>query len=352
MMKRTMGRKLWIVTILFCCIGAMALAEAPRALDWVDYEKVIDEGEIPAAFYSLGDTGMMMWVPVSLSEVELSEEDRAELGEDTVSVFATEDGSAYVYVTRLEGDADMTMAEVQSNVLDIGVTSAEMMTVNGLEAMSFPFEPDDELYLIVKYGPGMYLQFVFGPASNPDFLTLASAMAASIQAENMNALEQQGLVNDRFLEKTISWEDVKDSAAEVDPNGQFAQIGDWNFCMWLPSVFTPYELTQEQVDSGISAILGTPDGSGLISITETAGTEATLEEWRDALISIGCEDAEIAVVNGIRAVLYSDKETDSLNVMYCVEDSGETMQFTFSPISNEGYAAVATLMVSSLQAIE
>ena len=337
------------VLVLFGCLCAGAPAEAPAALAWADYEGQILESEIPAAFYSLGDTGLMMWVPVYFAEQEILPTE-AEMG--LIASFAMNGGEASVFVAETELDEDTTAESLQKDLPERGAAYADLVSVNGLDAVSFPFEEDDAMCLMLNYAPGKFMMVEFCPVSNETMAAMMPLMTASIQAENMQALLQQDLVNDRATEPEIRWEDAADEAAGLDPEGGFAPIAGWNLRMWRPGDMVEAELTQEDRDKGIVAILGTEDGSRVVTVTENEGADASLENWRDAFISVGNTDAEIVAVNGIRALRYSDAETDTLNVMYCVSGSEDTLIISFWPASDGDYAALAALMLASISPAE
>jgi len=62
----------------------------------------------------------------------------------------------------------------------------------------------------------------------------------------------------------------------------------------------------------------------------------------------GVDDAEIVVINGIKAVMAGDEENDCMVIDYPMED-GSVLEFSFCPASDEDFAQVALLMASSIQ---
>ena len=65
----------------------------------------------------------------------------------------------------------------------------------------------------------------------------------------------------------------------------------------------------------------------------------------------GVKDAERVLLNGLDAVTYSMPEGDAMYVTF-VTESGNYVQFTFVPASDEGFAAVAQLVTASIMAEE
>lgn len=153
--------------------------------------------------------------------------------------------------------------------------------------------------------------------------------------------------------EVITWDSFSEQAAEVDPDAGFYQIGDLNLKMWIPSVFSEQELTEEDYADGYLSVLTTADESAeiIFTVEDTEGVN-DLEIWMEAFKELGYEDTEIGVINGIQALTYSDSERDTGNVCYLLLDSDQIMQITFWPISDEGFASVAYLMISSIQAME
>ncbi len=62
----------------------------------------------------------------------------------------------------------------------------------------------------------------------------------------------------------------------------------------------------------------------------------------------GVEDAEIVMINGIKAVMAGDEENDCIVIDYPM-DNGSVLEFSFCPASDEDFAQVALLMASSIQ---
>ena len=148
----------------------------------------------------------------------------------------------------------------------------------------------------------------------------------------------------------ITWADVADTAAEVDPDAAFVQIADWNLCMWLPSIFSEQELTDEDIENGYISYLTLEDESAAVAITMEA-VECDLETLQEGALEAGIEEAEVLMINGIKMLVYTDEENDIINAV-CQDEDDVELWFTFWPASDEGFEAVAYLMIASLQPIE
>lgn len=154
------------------------------------------------------------------------------------------------------------------------------------------------------------------------------------------------------LADEINWADYEAAAAEIDPDGALMQVADYSLAMWVPSIFTEQELTEENIAEGYISVLAPADESAAIIIMKDEGVEADLEAWQQGFIEAGYEDAEVDVINGVQALTYSDKENDMACVLYKIVDSNEVLQFSFAPMSDEGFAALAFYMAASLQPME
>lgn len=151
-------------------------------------------------------------------------------------------------------------------------------------------------------------------------------------------------------ENVLNWTDVEADVEKAGMDAGFVQIGDMNLKMWLPSVFKEEELTEEDIENGYIAYLVTKDNAEIISIM-SVDIGASLEAWEKELPDYGVTDAEMGIINGFKALIYSVPEDDTM----CVDfeaDSGEILEFTFYPMSDEEFASVASLITMSLQSIE
>ncbi|MBQ5787595.1 MAG: hypothetical protein IIW12_05270 [Oscillospiraceae bacterium] len=145
---------------------------------------------------------------------------------------------------------------------------------------------------------------------------------------------------------TFTWEAVQKDAAEVDKDGQFAQIG--TFGIWIPSIYTAADLTEERIEQGYLANLVTKDlSSAVMAFTDTADGWSNLDDLAKQYNEAGME-AEVVNVNGLPALLFTNAESDTINVSF-LESDDTTVTFSFYPYSDENVAALSYLMISSIQ---
>ena len=91
-----------------------------------------------------------------------------------------------------------------------------------------------------------------------------------------------------------------------------------------------------------------PDDSAAIYCQYIEGFEgATMEELIAGIEEGGAEDIERCTLNGLDAVSYSIPDMDAVYVTF-VTESGNFVQFVFTPISDEGFASVAQLVTASI----
>ena len=148
-------------------------------------------------------------------------------------------------------------------------------------------------------------------------------------------------------ENALTWEDFEADVKAAGIDADFVQIGDLNLMMWLPSVFSEAELTEEDIQNGYVSYLVTDDESAVIAIMRK-DLGMSLEEWEQELPDYGVTDAEMGIVNGFQALMYSVPEDDTMCLDFETE-SGEVLEFTFYPMSDEGYQAVAAIIMASIQ---
>ena len=152
---------------------------------------------------------------------------------------------------------------------------------------------------------------------------------------------------------TINWEDVSAMVEEAGISGDFYAVGDSGLCMWIPDdVFTEVELTDEDVENGFMAYLATEDESAVVSVTYAQIEGIDVDGYYEALTDTeGVEELEMDAINGIAAVSYEMPEQDSWTISF-VDDEGYVYEFTFAPMSDEGFQQVAAIMAASIQTVE
>jgi len=156
-----------------------ALAEQIPAINWEDVEAAT-EG-IQGSWYTYDDIAMQHWIPDIFQSLDLTDAD----GEEMLAKFEVSDGSAGVYVQYLTGYDGATMEETMANLESNGATEIERCTLNGLDAVSFSIPDVDAGYVVFITERGNYVQFIFTPASDESFASVAQLITASIMPEEV-----------------------------------------------------------------------------------------------------------------------------------------------------------------------
>lgn len=155
-----------------------------------------------------------------------------------------------------------------------------------------------------------------------------------------------------LAEPELNWSDAEATAAQLDPDGQFFQVADYDLMLWVPSTFTEKELSQEDIDDGYVSLLTDANEEKAIYIMRNTEKEVDLETMKEAFSEGGYTDVEIGVINGIRALCFTDTENDAFSIAYIFTDSPGYLQFIFYPISDEEFQSVAACVSASIQAMQ
>ena len=93
------------------------------------------------------------------------------------------DGTAGIYAQYLTGYDGATMDETVATLEANGATEIERCTLNGLDAVSFSVPDVNAVYVVFITQSGNYVQFIFSPASDEGFASVAQLVTASIRPE-------------------------------------------------------------------------------------------------------------------------------------------------------------------------
>ncbi len=148
----------------------------------------------------------------------------------------------------------------------------------------------------------------------------------------------------------LDWDETLPETLGVD--GDFYTFDEIAVQMFVPAVMQPVELTEEDVEQGFIGYFATDDESAVASVVYVGADGETVEEYAEELAAMDdVEDVEMGILNGIECVTYSLPEQDSNSVAFATE-AGNLLEFTFAPMSDEGYKSVASLMTLSIQPYE
>ena len=154
----------------------------------------------------------------------------------------------------------------------------------------------------------------------------------------------------------LNWEEY---AAEIEASeeakatlaGDFGTMEEIALKLYIPAAFEQVELTDEDREAGYIAYFAMGEDMG-IGIQYVDADGMSLEEYAQRLTEDGIECTN-AVVNGLPALAYSFTEDDrETAVLAFSTEKGYILEISFVPANDKGFAAVATVVMASVQAAE
>ena len=110
----------------------------------------------------------------------------------------------------------------------------------------------------------------------------------------LSALSVSAAAATATAENVLTWTDFEEDVKATGIDADFVQIGDLNLMMWLPSVFSEAELTDEDIQNGYVSYLTTDDESAVIAIM-SKDLGISLEEWEQELPDYGVTVSSLTV---------------------------------------------------------
>ena len=144
----------------------------------------------------------------------------------------------------------------------------------------------------------------------------------------------------------INWADLEAQSAETVAKGEFVTFDEISIKMWMPTVLSAVELTDEDKEGGYIGYYMTEDESAAISVDGMS-----LEDYKAALADNGATEVEDVTVNGLPAVTYVLEESDTACIAFTTE-AGYVLEVAGSPKSDEGFAAILSFVMASIQSAE
>lgn len=147
----------------------------------------------------------------------------------------------------------------------------------------------------------------------------------------------------------INWEDVAPAVEEAGWEGDFVTFDEIAVQIFVPDVLLPTELTDEDREQGYIGYYMTEDETAAVSVMYVDMESTTMEEYQAYLEEEpDVDEIETGVINGIPVITYTMPESDTACVSITTE-AGYVLEFAFSPVSDEGFEAVAQIMMASIQ---
>ena len=155
----------------------------------------------------------------------------------------------------------------------------------------------------------------------------------------------------------LNWEDF---AKEIEASeemkaawsGDFVTMDEIAMKLYIPASFEQTELTDEDREAGYIAYFTMGEDAGIgIQYVDMGGM--SLEEYAQVLTEEYGYECMDAVVNGLPALAYSFTENDrETSVLAFSTEKGYILEIAFAPTNDEGFAAVAAVLMASVQAAE
>ena len=133
-----------IALLMLVCIAMMPAALA-ETITWEEIGgAAVEANGLEGDFYSLDDMGLLIWLPSSLTAMEVSEED-ATAGR--YALYMDQETGAYVAIDAVHVD-DMTLDQALANATANGMTEPEIVNINGIDAVTYA-DPANNMGAIV-----------------------------------------------------------------------------------------------------------------------------------------------------------------------------------------------------------
>lgn len=179
-------------------------------------------------------------------------------------------------------------------------------------------------------------------------IVLTVLMVCSLASPAWAAVTKTPATTDEVL--TLDWEDV--SALAGDEDGDFYTFDNVAVMIWIPKELESIELDEEDLEAGFIGYFYDEEDDYTISVVLSDVGVESLEEWKTVLEDeMGITDIGDCIINGYEAVMYSDEEEDYFCVDFIME-SGNLLEFTFAPYSDDDFFAGSTVIISSIQPLE
>ena len=144
----------------------------------------------------------------------------------------------------------------------------------------------------------------------------------------------------------INWSDAESAAADIA--GTWYVFNDIAMEYWVPDIFENKDLTEADGEEMLAKHEVADGSAGIYAQYLTGYDGATMDETVSTLEANGATEIERCTLNGLDAVSFRVPDVDAVYVVF-VTQSGNYVQFIFTPISDEGFAAVAQLVTASIR---
>jgi len=222
--------------------------QAADILDWEQVRSAVTMDELGGAFTLIEEASLTMWLPDSVEEYALSEED---VENGYVAFYSTADEEFACAVMRLIPDnVDIMEVDELSAVLpEYGIESFSTTQINGMDAIIYEDEEQLSTSVVLGNGTGTFYEIAFYPVSDEGSEAVVSLMIASIQPISV-----------------LNWSDYRPWLNERGIQGSFQEFDSIAMKMWIPDTLVPVELTDEDRQDGFLGYYESEDGAASVSV--------------------------------------------------------------------------------------
>ena len=176
-------------------------------------------------------------------------------------------------------------------------------------------------------------------------MTMATSMIFSASAVWADAEEEAPAAVE------LNWSDFEQSVEESEMTGDFVTFDEIAVKMWVPTALQQVELTDEDTEAGYIGYFMTEDESAAVAVMYVDVDGMDLDAYKEYLEGVGATSITDVTLNGLPGVGYDLAENDSSSFAFTTE-MGYILEVTFSPVSDEGFSSIVTIMAASIQAAE
>ena len=143
----------------------------------------------------------------------------------------------------------------------------------------------------------------------------------------------------------LTWASVEEAASQFA--GEFKTFDEISVKIWMPDVLQAVELGDEDREGGYIGYFAADDAAVAVQYVNMEGM--SLEEYEAQLKEDSeVSDIEAGTVNGLPALSYAIKDKDTGVVAFTTE-MGYILEVACGPLSNEGFAQMVGIILSSIQ---
>ena len=171
-------KKLIAVLVALLMLAAVALADTATQLDWAEIEPTLAAYGLEGDFVAFDEVAVQMWIPASMSAVELTEEDAAN---GYIAYFLDDDETAQIAIVYADVNG-MSLEEYAAALPELGAGDVELLIVNGLAAVSYTVAETNSLSVAFATEAGYILEVTMAPVSAEGAEVAWTIVTSSIQA--------------------------------------------------------------------------------------------------------------------------------------------------------------------------